>query len=287
MSVSQNANNQFVEVEGNRFAYRKLGKSGSVPLVLCHRFRGTMDHWDPVFLDVLASEREVIAFDNAGVGFSAGDTPDSIAGMAQFAEKFIRALGLSKVDVLGWSMGGTVAQQLTLDHPSLVRRLVLGGTSPGGVTDAPRVLGVADSLRAPEKVWQVSGKPVNDDEDFLYLFYTESQNSREAGMASLKRIALRQAKSQAAVRLESVMAQVKAIQAWGAGKDSALPRLGEITAPTFVANGTRDIMVHAYNSYVMAQKIPYAELVLYPDAGHGFLFQYPERFARDVLQFLK
>jgi pimeloyl-ACP methyl ester carboxylesterase len=278
MSVSHDANNRFVDVESTRLAYRKFGKPGSVPLVLCHRFRGTLDHWDPALLDVLASEREVIVFDNAGVGFSTGDAPDSVAGMAHFAERFIRTLGLSKVDVLGWSMGGTVAQQLTLDHPDLVRRLVLAGTSPGGVTDAPR---------APEKVWQVAGKPVNDDEDFLYLFYTESQNSREAGMASLKRIALRQAKSQANVRLESVMAQVKAIQAWGAGNNSALPRLGEISAPTFVANGVHDIMVHAYNSYAIAQKTPHAELILYPDAGHAFLFQYAERFGRDVLRFLK
>lgn len=277
MSVSHNASNQFIEVDGNRLAYRKFGKSGSVPLVLCHRFRATMDHWDPAFLDLLAAERPVIAFDNAGVGFSSGTSPDSIAGMAQFAKKLLSAIGLSKVDVLGWSMGGTIAQQLALDHPDLVRRLVLAGTSPGGVPDAPR---------APEKVWQVAGKPINGDDDFLYLFYTDSPSSREAGKISLRRIDRRLAESGTVVRPDTVKAQAQAIGAWGAGKDSALPRLAEMSAPTFVANGVRDIMVHAYNSFVLAQKIPQAELVLYPDAGHGFLFQYPERFARDVLMFL-
>jgi pimeloyl-ACP methyl ester carboxylesterase len=278
MSVSHNANNQFADVDGTSFAYRKFGKSGSVPLMLCHRFRATIDHWDPALLDVIASEREVIAFDNAGVGFSTGASPESTAGMARFAAKFARAIGLSRIDVLGWSMGGTVAQQLALDHPNLVRRLVLAGTGPGGVPDAPR---------APEKVWQVAGKPVNDDEDFLYLFFTQSPSSREAGMASLRRIDRRLADSKAAVRPETVKAQAQAIGAWGAGKDSALPRLGEISAPTLVANGVHDIMVHAYNSFVLAQKIPHAELILYPDAGHAFLFQHAERFARDVLQFLR
>jgi pimeloyl-ACP methyl ester carboxylesterase len=278
MSVSHNASTQFLDVDGNRLAYRRFGKAGSVPLVLCHRFRATIDHWDPAFLDVIASEREVVVFDNAGVGLSTGASPESIAGMAQLAEQFVRAVGISKVDVLGWSMGGAVAQQLALDHPNLVRHLVLTGTGPGGVADAPR---------APEKVWQVAGKPVNDDEDFLYLFFTESSSSREAGMASLRRIDRRLADSGAVVRTETVKAQAQAIGAWGAGQNSALPRLGEISAPTLVANGAHDIMVHAYSSFVLAQKIPYAELILYPDAGHAFLFQHAERFARDVLQFLR
>ncbi len=276
-SLSEQAQTQYVDVSGTRFAYRPFGAPGGVPLVLCHRFRATMDHWDPALTDTLAAERRIVLFDNAGVGDSSGQSSDSITGMAASASAFISALALAQVDLLGWSMGGAVAQQLTLDRPQLVRRLVLAGTGPGGVPDSPR---------APEKVWQVAGKPANDDEDFLYLFFSESAASREAGLASLRRLDRRLVASHAAVNLKTVQAQAAAIGAWSAGKLSLLERLGEIAAPTFIANGVHDIMAHAYNSYVLSQRIPRAQLVLYPDAGHGFLFQYPERFGRHVLEFL-
>jgi pimeloyl-ACP methyl ester carboxylesterase len=277
VSISGQAETQHIDVEGSRFAYRSFGVPTGVPLVLCHRFRATMDHWDPALLDTLAVQRRVILFDNAGVGFSSGQSADSIAGMAASAAAFIEALALPAADVLGWSMGGTVAQQLALDRPKLVRRLVLAGTSPGNVPNSPR---------APDKVWQVAGKPVNDDEDFLYLFFTETAASRESGLASLRRLDRRLAASGASVNLPTVQAQVAAIGAWGAGKNSAYERLGEIAAPTLVANGVHDIMVHAYNSYVLSQRLQSGQLILYPDAGHGFLFQYPELFGRHVLEFL-
>ncbi|MFZ5545925.1 MAG: alpha/beta fold hydrolase, partial [Pseudomonadota bacterium] len=170
---------QSVEAHGVRYAYRRFGPDSGVPLVFFQRFRGTMDHWDPAFLEVIAKERPVIVFDNAGVGASTGEVAPDIAGAARLAAAFIDALGLQQIDAIGWSMGGAVAQRLTLDRPRLVRRLVLAGTGPGGVAEAPR---------APDKVWQVAAKPVNDDEDFLYLFFTESQASREAGLASLRRL---------------------------------------------------------------------------------------------------
>jgi len=276
-SISHQAATHYLDVDDTRFAYRLFGSAGGTPLVLCHRFRATMDHWDPALLDILASEGPVIVFDNAGVGFSTGRAADSIAGMAAAAASFIDALGYKQVDLLGWSLGGTVAQQLALDRPQLVRRLVLAGTSPGGVPDSPR---------APDKVWQVAGKPVNDDEDFLYLFFTESAVSRELGLASLRRLDRRLLESRAAVALESVQRQAAAIGAWGAGKSSAYDRLHEIKAPTLVANGVHDIMTHAYNSYVISQRVPSAQLILYPDAGHGFLFQYPKQFGKHVLEFL-
>lgn len=268
----------FIETAGGRFAHRRLGPANGIPLVLCHRFRATIDHWDPALLEVLAERRPVIVFDNLGVGFSTGTAADTIADMAHAAVTFIEALGYAQVDLLGWSMGGAVAQQIALDRPSLVRRLVLAGTGPGGTPDSPR---------APDKVWQVAGKPVNDDEDFLYLFFTDSKPSRDAGLASLRRLDRRLSKSGAAVALESVKRQAAAIGAWGTGKDSAFPRLKEIAAPVLVANGVHDIMVHAYNSYVISQHVPSAQLVLYPDAGHGFLFQYPEQFGRHVHEFLE
>lgn len=267
-----------VEASGVRFAYRRFGAIDGVPLVFLNRFRGTIDHWDPELLDVIAAERPVVIFDSAGVGFSGGSVAPDIAGAARHAAAFIDALGLAQVDVLGWSMGGAIAQQLTLDRPHLVRRVVLAGTGPGGVAESPR---------APDKVWEVAAKPVNDDEDFLYLFFNDSATSRAAGRASLRRIARRLDVSGAAVKAESWKAQAGAIMSWGMGKDSAYPRLSEIKAPALVANGANDVMVHAYNSYVMSQRLPDARLLLYPDAGHGFLFQYADHFGRQVNDFLR
>lgn len=269
---------QTIEAQGVRYAFRRFGTAGGVPLVFFQRFRGTMDHWDPALLEVIARERPVFLFDNAGVGASTGEVAPDIAGAAKAAAAFIDALGLKQIDAIGWSMGGTVVQQLALDRPDLVRRLVLAGTGPGGVAEAPR---------APDKVWQVAAKPVNDDEDFLYLFFTGSPASRAAGIASLRRLDRRLATSGAVVRPESWQRQAAAIAAWAMGRNSAHARLAEIGAPALVANGVHDVMVHAYNSYAMTQKLPNAQLVLYPDSGHGFLFQYPEAFGRQVLEFLR
>jgi pimeloyl-ACP methyl ester carboxylesterase len=270
---------QFVVADnGVRYAYRRFGTASGVPLVFIQRFRGTMDHWDPALLEVIAKERPVIVFDNAGVGASGGEVPSDLAGAAQAAAAFIDALGLKQIDALGWSMGGAVLQLLALERPGLVRRMVLAGTGPGGVPDAPR---------PPEKVWQVAAKPVNDDEDFLYLFFTDSPASREAGLASLRRLDRRLSNSKAEVKPASWKSQAGAIAAWGMGKGAAYPRLSEITAPVLVANGAHDVMVHAYNSYAMAQKLPNARLVLYPDAGHGFLFQHAQGFGREVNEFLR
>lgn len=269
---------QTIEAGGVRFAYRRFGRTSGVPLVLFQRFRGTIDHWDPALLEVLAQERTLIVFDNAGVGASTGEVAPDIAGAARSAAAFIDALGLTEIDALGWSMGGTVVQMLALDRPALVRRLVLAGTGPGGVPDAPP---------APAKVWQVAAKAVNDDEDFLYLFFTDSAASRAAGIASLRRLDRRLAASKAVVKPEAWQRQAGAIAAWAAGKPSAYTRLAEITAPVLVANGAHDVMVHAYNSYAMSQKLPNARLVLYPDAGHGFLFQHAQAFGREVVEFLR
>ena len=277
MSHAESAETQYIEVGNARIAYRSLGANSSIPLILCQRFRGTMDHWDPAFLNVLASLRQVVIFDSSGVGQSSGEAGSSIAAMAQVAGQFIDELGFAEVDLLGWSMGGAISQSLTLDRPGLVRRLILAGSGPGGVADAPR---------APDKVWQIAGKPVNNDDDFLYLFFTENETGRRAGLASLRRLDERLVASNSAVKPETVKAQVAAIGAWSQGKDSALPRLHEISIPVLVGNGTHDIMVHAYNSYVLSQKLADAQLILYPKSGHGFLFQYPDLFGRHVLEFL-
>ena len=177
--LSDTIGTEYVDGRNARYAYRRFGKTGEPPLVMCMRFRGTIDHWDPALLDLLAAEREVITFDNVGTASSTGITPTTVQGLGDGAVQFIEALGLSKVDLLGWSMGGYVAQIVTLGRADLVRRLVLAGTGPGGVPDQPK---------PPEKVWQTAPKPVLEDEDYLYLFFPDTEAARAAGLASLRRL---------------------------------------------------------------------------------------------------
>lgn len=273
-----NVDTTFIIVDGIQLGYRMFGKSGAVPLVLLNRFRGTMDTWDPALLDLLAEDRTVVIFDSAGVGISGGKTPDTIAAAAAIAAGLIRALQWGQADVLGWSMGGAIAQRLALDSPELVRKLVVTGSGPGGVAEAPK---------SPAKVWEVAAKPVNDDEDFMYLFFDPAEESIAAARTSFDRIRSRKSPQVPSVRIQSIQAQVAAIMAWGAGKDSAYARLKEITHPVLIANGVNDIMAHAYNSYVMSQHLPNGQLILYPKSGHAFLFQYPELFAGHVDDFLR
>ncbi|MFI9507996.1 alpha/beta fold hydrolase [Nocardia sp. NPDC052566] len=277
MSVSGSAATQFIEVAGADIAYRMFGAEDGVPLVLTHRFRGTMDHWDPALLDALACERRIIVFDNAGIGASTGKPADSVPGMAFGAAVFLNALGFRRVDVLGWSLGGAVAQWLAVLHPELVRRLVLGATGPGGVPDTPPTAA---------QVWPTATKPVNDDEDFLYLFFPGNAVGRAAGLASLRRLDARLTASRSTVGPDAVTAQLTALRSFSAGADALYPRLAEITAPTFVANGFHDVMVPAHEAYVMAKHLPDAQLALYPRSGHAFLFQHAELFAGHVLEFL-
>jgi pimeloyl-ACP methyl ester carboxylesterase len=269
---------QLVEGDGLRYAYRALGPAGGVPLVLCHRFRGTMDDWDPAVVDALAAERRVILFDNAGIGLSTGETPDSIKGMADRVAEFIRLSEFKQVDLLGFSLGGYVAQTVTLDHPDLVRRLVLAGTGPGG--------GEGIVLAGPE-IRRVSGRPVLGLEEYLYLFFSPSDASQAAGRRYWDRANERGPEREPPVSESTIKAQVAALVAWSQGKGSAFPRLGEIKQPVLVANGHNDVMVPTINSFTMAQKIKDAMLIVYPDSGHGFLFQYPGTFTRHVLNFLK
>jgi len=268
---------QLVEGDGFRYAYRALGPAGGVPLVFCQRFRGTMDDWDPAVVDALAAERRVILFDNAGIGLSTGETPDSIKGMADRVTDFLLLLSCTQVDLLGFSLGGYVALTVTLDYPDLVRRLVLAGTGPGG--------GEGIVPAGPE-IRQVSGRPVLGLEEYLSLFFSPSETSQAAGRRYWERVNARGPEREPPVSEATITAQVAALVAWSQGQGSAFPRLGEITQPVLVANGHNDLMVPTINSYIMAQKITNATLIIYLDAGHGFLFQYPGTFTRHVLEFL-
>jgi pimeloyl-ACP methyl ester carboxylesterase len=271
------ARTQSVRVGDIQFAYRAFGAGGDVPIVLLPRFRATMDEWDPAFLDVLAAERRVVIFDNAGVGRSSGESPARIAGMADHAAAFIHALGYTFVDLLGWSMGGAVAQALTLEHPELVRRLVVAGSGPGGVPGAAPM-----SVRVRE----IIAKPVNDDDDFLFLFFDGSDERRTAGREHLGRLHHRVEPDGPPTRMETVQAMGRALAGWSVGGEGAYSRLHEIRQPALIATGAHDVMISAFNSYAMIERLPNAELVIYSDAGHGFLFQHSERFGARVLQFL-
>ena len=276
-SAANSGRTEYVEAGPTRFAYRRFGTQPSTPLLLLQRFRGTMDHWDPLFLNLLGSKRELILLDNAGVGLSTGRVPESIQGMAHDAAAFLDRMALNQIDVLGWSMGGCVAQQLALDRPDLVRRLVLAATGPGGVADAPKI---------PAKVFDVMLKPVNDDEDFLYLFFPETEQGRKEGFAHLQRLEQRSEEPIPPVSSESIMAQAKAVKAFSMGSTATLPRLGEIAQPVLVAGGHADVMIPAYNSFVMAQRLPNAYLILYPNSGHAFHFQHARSFSSQITQFL-
>lgn len=270
--MSQHSPIQWLDTANGRLATRIDGPEGGIPLLLLQRFRGTMDDWDPAFIAAISADRRVIRFDSAGIGRSEGQVPETIAGMAAIAAGVVAQLGLTQVDVLGWSLGGVVAQQFTLDFPHLVRRLIVAGSSPGPVADGPQ-----QHPRVP----QVMTKSENDDEDFLFLFYPETDSAVAHGRASLARIRA-QADLGPKTSALGFMGQVKAISTW----PGVLHRVNELRLPVLVANGAHDVMLPAYRSYVLSQQAPDAKLILYPDAGHAFLFQVIDDFAREIDQFL-
>ena len=275
------AETRSAEVDGTRFAWRAYGelRPGELPLVLLHRFRAAMDDWDPLLLDSLARGRRVIAFDNRGGGESGGETPPTLEQAADDAALFLRAIGVECADVLGWSMGGMTAPILSLRHPALARRLVLCGTLPPG--GSPEVV-----PSGPE--WsQRAGKPAYEDEDILWLFFTGSEPSRAAGRASLARMT-RPGRPGSSVKTTpaTMQAQLQAIIRFYKDEGRWYERMREVEQPALVANGDRDGAFPVIDSVVLARELPQGQLAIYPDAGHGFLFQSPERFAADVDDFL-
>jgi pimeloyl-ACP methyl ester carboxylesterase len=263
-------------VSGVSYAYRELG-TGPVPLVLLQHFRGNLDNWDPALIDSLAVNRRVITFDNTGVGGSSGATPPTIERMAHDALAYVGAMDLEQVDILGYSIGSFVAQDMALIRPDLVRKLVLASSAPKGAAGmhgwALDVIGAV-------------GKPGTDPDGYLRVFYTLTSTSREAGRNSLARMFARQADRDAPTTWETRLAQYDAVCTWGIPDRSLLQRLEAITVPVLVANGDSDPMVLPRYSYLLAGLIPDARCKLYPDAAHGFLFQYPDEFAADVRAFL-
>jgi len=263
---------QFVEANGIRFAYRRFGQEGGTPLLFMQHFRGGMDHWDPAVTDGFAENRSVILFDNAGIASSSGETPDTIDAMAEHAADFVGALGLSQVDLLGFSIGGYVAQTLTIRHPELIRRLILVGTGPrAGEPPQDPKYGEYGALTDPK----TGQSPI---ETFLYLFFRPTETSQAAGKIFWARRHARKEDADVSTSAQTMAAQRAAITEWRQPRGERFAELKAITQPTLVVNGNNDIMVPTINSFTLSQKIPNAQLIVYPDSGHGSLFQFPELF---------
>ena len=266
---------QILDVGGTSFAYRQLGLRGEVPLVFLHHFTAVLDDWDPEVINPIAQERHVITFDNRGIGASGGKVPHTIAAMAADAAAFIRTLGHEQVDLLGFSIGGGVAQEVTLRNPELVRRLILTGTGHrggGGLTKMPVIVGGAYAKTTLTRL--------NPQQ---FLFFNRNAVGKRAGTDYIARLGRRTTDRDKPVSQQARIAQLLAIREAGLGEPHDLSK---ITQPTFVANGDNDVMVASSQSRVLAERIPNSKLVIYPDSGHGGIFQYREQFVPAVLEFL-
>ena len=275
----RNANNAptlHVDIDGTRFAYREFGPSMGVPLVFLHHFTAVLDDWDPRVIDGIASERRVITFDNRGVGGSGGRTPTTVAAMADDAIAFMRALGLEQVDLMGFSLGGFVSQTIATKEPQLVRKLVLAGTAPAGGAGVGeitlRLLG--DTLHGL----------LTFKDPKRYLFFTRTSNGQAAAAAYMNRLNERTNDRVSRTSAMGVAAQIIAIRRWG--RQAAMD-LATIKQPVLVANGEDDRMLPTRSSFDLAHLLPTASLRIYPDAGHGGVFQCHEQFVPHVLEFLR
>lgn len=264
-----------VTANGVTFAYRDLGPTGGIPVVFFVHLAATLDNWDPRIVDPIAKHRHVIAFDNRGVGASTGRVPDTVEAMADDAYAFITALGFEQIDVFSFSLGGMVAQALVVKHPELVRKLILTGTGPKGGKDIDKVAGPTyyDIVRA--------ALTRSDPKEFL--FFNRNAAGKAAGKAFVKRLEERTLDRDAPMKIAGFQTQLKAIKKWGRGRPDDL---SVITQPTLIANGDHDRMVPSVLSNDLHRRIAGSELVIYPDSGHGGIFQFHEQFAPVAVEFL-
>lgn len=263
----------YVEVAGVAFAYRRFGKQSGTPLIGLQHFTGTLDNWDPIIMNGLAQHREVIVFDNRGVGNSKGTTPGKVADMTNDAIAFIDAVGFKQVDLLGFSLGGFIAQQMAVQRPDLLRKIIMVGTAPQGV----KVLHSFPQLI--EKAMKLS--PM---ERFLFIFFTKSSQSRAKGLAALNRLNERKENRDLEASSEAVLAQLKAITSWGT--DPVTLDISKIQQPVLIVQGSNDEMMESETSYLLFRQLPNAILSYYPDAAHGSFFQYPDVFVNEANFFL-
>ncbi|KRE27190.1 alpha/beta hydrolase [Mycobacterium sp. Soil538] len=275
-TTHRDAPTRTIDVGGTTFVYREIGGDSGVPVIFLNHLAAVLDNWDPRVVDGIAAHHRVITFDNRGIGASGGRTPTTVAAMAGDTIAFIRALGLQKVDLLGFSLGGMVSQEIVAQHPQLVRRLILAGTGPAGGAGIEKVTGVtiSDTVKA-----LLTGKDPKEN-----LFFTTTANGKSEAKRFVARLKERTADRDKSISPIAFRAQLKAIHAWGVARPADLSR---ITQPVLVANGEDDRMVPTSNSYDLARRLPNAQLKIYPDAGHGGIFQFHEQFVAEALKFLQ
>jgi len=265
---------QFVEAEGIRYAYRRFGKAGTVPLLFLGFFNSNMDAWDPAVTNSLAADHEVILFDNAGAGASGGETPYTVAQMMPQCVAFCRAIGLKAIHVVGFSLGGMIAQQLALDHPDLVQRLILLGTAPRG----------GEGLTFTELSAEEQADPVAF---LLGAFFTPSGAGQAAGRQYMKRLESRTKDRDLPVSRNSAVAQLAAIREWGTIPASGrYATLQKIAHPTLIVHGNKDVVVGPLNALILAEQLPNAQLIVYSDSSHGAQYQHARTFLQHVKLFL-
>jgi pimeloyl-ACP methyl ester carboxylesterase len=271
----QDAPTRTITTGGVAFAYRELGQPTGTPVIFLTHLAANLDNWDPRVVDGIAAQHRVIAFDNRGVGASGGAVPDTIQAMAKDAVTFIRALGLDRVDLLGFSMGGMIAQVIALEEPQLVRKLNLAGTGPAGGEGIDRVTAIANL--------DVARAVLTFQDPKTYLFFTRRSNGKRAARQFLTRLKERAANRDQAISLTGYRAQLRAIHRWGLQQPADLSTVAQ---PALVANGDDDRMVPTMNTVDLARRLPHSELVIYPDAGHGGIFQHHREFVPTALAFL-
>ncbi len=269
---------QFVTVGDNTYAYRQFGSGSGLPLLFLQHFTGTLDNWDPAVTDPLALGRSVILFESPGVGRSNGKVPETVAGMTDHAMKFLDALRLTRVDVLGFSLGGMVAQVMALKRPALLRRIILTGTGPEG--------GAGVAMDRPEllKIFVDQQMPMS--EKLVKLFFETTETSQSAGRQFVHRLARRTEDKDTPTTAKAAGAQLAAMAAWAKSGGQPYADLKKITQPVLVTNGNNDIMIPTVNSFTLSAHLPNAQLIIYPDSGHGALFQHAGAFTSHVSEFL-
>src|SRR5690349_12867930 len=264
-----------VTAGGTTYAYRELGPKGGIPVIFLVHLAATLDNWDPRIIDPIAKNHHVIAFDNRGVGASTGQVPDTVEAMADDAYAFIKALGFSKIDIFSFSLGGMVAQALVVKYPELVRKLVLTGTGPKGGKDIDKVAGTT--------YWDILRAAVARSDPKEFLFFNRNATGKPAARAFVNRLKERTVDRDAPISVKAFRTQLKAIKKWGR---SAPDDLSTITQPTLIANGDNDRMVPSILSEDLHRRIKNSRLIIYPDSGHGGIFQYHESFAPVAVEFL-
>lgn len=271
---------QFLQAGGERYAYRRFGSGSKLPLLSLQHFTGTLDNWDPAVTDPLASDREVILFESAGLGRSSGAVPGTIAGMARHALAFLDALGLSTCDVLGFSLGGMVAQQMVLERPAIVRRMILVGTAPRGGEDIMH-------LEKPSVAKHLGDPSLKGYAVLQKIFFAPTDSSQAAGGAFIERLLQRTQDREPISGPEVAKAQMAAFRDWEQFTGERFADLKDISQPALVMNGIHDEMIPVRNSYWLSAFLPNAVLMTYPDSGHGSLFQFHESFTRQASAFLR